>query len=143
MGLIIALIVGTVLLVIVGVGLYFVEFETEMNCKSEYVLKDGLVNELLHKATNNPLTEFEISNEKIKAGRFEIRKNYFVFWFPYCVHRCALPYSERTNNDDSIWGENIGYVTRFSSDWRLIKALHKSKSVNKELTQREKLNLNK
>lgn len=142
MGLIITLVILTVLTIIGGTILYFVEFDTEMSCKSESILKDGLVNELLHKATNNPMTEFEISNGKIKAGRFEIRKNYSVFWFPYYVYRCALPYNERTSNDDT-WDETVGYVVRFSSDWRLIKALHKSKSVNKELTQREKLNLNK
>jgi hypothetical protein len=142
MALIITLIVAIIFLIATGAIVYFVEFDSEMGCKSEDILKDGLVNELLHKATNNPMTEFEISNGKIKAGRFEIRKNYAVFWFPYYVHRCALPYKERTDNANT-WDERVGYVVRFSSDWRLIKALHKSKSVNKELTQREKLNLNK
>jgi hypothetical protein len=142
MALIITLIVAIIFLIATGAIVYFVEFDSEINWKSENILKDGLVKELLERATNDPTTELTVSDEKIKAGRFEIRKNYAVFWFPYYVYRCALPYKERTDNDNT-WDERVGYVARFSSDWRLIKALHKSKSVNKELTQREKLNLNK
>jgi hypothetical protein len=142
MALIITLIVAIIFLVATGAIVYYVEFDSEMGCKSEDILKDGLVKELLERVTNDSVSELTISDEQIKAGRFEIRKNYAVFWFPYYVYRCALPYNERTA-DNNTWDETVGYVVRFSSDWRLIKALHKSKSVNKELTQRQKLNLNK
>lgn len=142
MALIITLIVAIIFLIATGAIVYFVEFDSEINWKSENILKDGLVKELIERAISDPTTELTVSDEKIKAGRFEIRKNYAVFWFPYYVYRCALPYNERTA-DNNTWDETVGYVVRFSSDWRLIKALHKSKSVNKELTQRQKLNLNK
>lgn len=142
MALIITLIVAIIFLIATGAIVYYVEFDSEINWKSENILKDGLVKELLERVTNDSVSELAISDEKIKAGRFEIRKNYAVFWFPYYVYRCALPYNERTT-DINTWDERVGYVVRFSSDWRLIKALHKSKSVNKELTQRQKLNLNK
>ena len=143
MVLIITLIVAIIFLIATGAIVYYVEFDSEINWKSENILKDGLVKELLERVTNDSVSELTISDEKIKAGRFEIRKNYAVFWFPYYVYRCALPYDERIKTGDYGWDENVGYVARFSSAWRLIKALHKSKSVNKELTQREKLNLNK
>lgn len=142
MALIITLIVAIIFLIATGAIVYYVEFDSEINWKSENILKDGLVKELLERVTNDSVSELTISDEKIKAGRFEIRKNYAVFWFPYYVYRCALPYNERTT-DINTWDERVGYVVRFSRDWRLIKALHKSKSVNKELTQRQKLNLNK
>ena len=119
MALIITLIVAIIFLIATGAIVYFVEFDSEINWKSENILKDGLVKELLERVTNDSVSELTISDEKIKAGRFEIRKNYAVFWFPYYVYRCALPYNERTT-DINTWDERVGYVVRFSSDWRLI-----------------------
>lgn len=139
MGLIIALLIT---LVISSVISYYVQYSVDLDSKPENLIKDGLVKELIEKATNNPLTEFEIREDEIKAGRFEIRKNYRgAFWFPYYVHRAALPYGQRNSVGD--WDEKIGYVRWLSKDWKLIKELTKYSIKSIEQKQRQKLNLNK
>lgn len=57
-----------------------------------------------------------------------------MFWFPYeVVTRGAYSWENGT----------IGYITRYSKDYKHIKALLKIDKVGIEQTQREKLNLNK
>jgi hypothetical protein len=138
MGLIFALLIA-----VAGVGIisYFMQYSVELDSNPENIIKDGLVQELIEKATNNPLTEFEIREDKIIAGRFEIRQNDDAFWFPYYVYKVALPYGER--NEIGDWGEKVGYVRWLSNDWKLIKDIMKQHKKPVEQKQRQKLNLEK
>lgn len=139
MGLIIALLIAVLFFSIVS---YYIQYNVDLDSKPENLIKDGLVKELIEKATNNPLTEFEISEDKIKVDRFEVRKNRSgAFWFPYLVYRKALPFGQRNSVGD--WDENIGYVRWLSKDWKLIKELTKYSVKSIEQKQRQKLNLNK
>jgi len=57
-----------------------------------------------------------------------------MFWFPYEVI---------TRGSYSWENGTVGYVTRYSKDYKYINALLKKSKTSIEKTQREKLNLNK
>jgi hypothetical protein len=142
MGLIIALLIAGIA---TSVGLYFVELHVELDGKKEYVLKDGLVKELMAKAVADPdPNSFTVDTEsqKIMMGRVIVGKFYTDgFWFPYKVQVLAKEYNQRQTDED--WGYDVGYVTRFSRDYVAIRDLLKKSKTNIEQTQRKKLNLNK
>lgn len=138
MGLIIGLLIAVLFFLIVS---YYVQYSVELDSKPEQILKDGLVEELITKTVDSAIP-LEIHEDKIKAGRFVIRKNHNGgIWFPYLVYREALPYGQRNSIGD--WDENIGYVRWLSKDWKLIKELTKKSAKSVEQKQRQKLNLNK
>jgi hypothetical protein len=142
MGLIIVLLIAGI---VASVGLYFVELHVELDGKKEYVLKDGLVKELMAKAVADPNPDsfiIDTDSQKIMMDRVVIKKSFMGgFWFPYKVEVIAKTYSQRQTLED--WGGDVGYVTRFSKDYVAIRDLLKKSKTNIEQTQRQKLNLNK
>lgn len=138
MGLILGLLIAVLFFSITS---YYFQYSIELNSKPEQIIKDGLVEELITKVVDSAIP-LEINEDKIKAGRFTIKKSHSgAFWFPYLVYREALPYGQRNSVDD--WDEDIGYVRWLSKDWRLIKELTKKSAKTIEQKQRQKLNLNK
>ena len=119
---------------------YFMQYDIELDSKPERILKDGLVKELIERTINGPST-YTVEENKITVGRFEIRENNGIFWFPYYVYRTALPYTERRTVGD--WDEEVGYVRWLSKDWKLINDLLKKNKKSIEQKQRQKLNLEK
>ena len=138
MGIIIALLIAVA---IFGIISYYFQYGSELNSNPEEIIKDGLVKELIERTVNDPSIPFIIGDDEIVVGRFEIRKNDDVFWFPYYIYRTALPYHERRTNED--WDKRIGYVRWLSKDWKLIKDLLKKNKQPVEQKQRQKLNLDK
>jgi hypothetical protein len=142
MGLIIALLIAGIA---VSVGLYFMELHIELDGKKEYVLKDGLVKELMAEAVADPDPNsfiIDTDSQKIMMGRAVVGKSYIGgFWFPYKVVVTAKDIMERQTQKD--WGYDVGYVTRYSKDYYAIRGLLKKTKTSIEKTQREKLNLNK
>ena len=57
-----------------------------------------------------------------------------MFWFPYEVI---------TIGSYSWENGTVGYITRYSKDYKHVNALLKKSKTDIEKTQREKLNLNK
>jgi hypothetical protein len=142
MGLIIALLIASIA---VSVGLYFMELHIELDGKKEYIIKDGLVKELMAEAVADPDPNsfiIDTDSQKIIMGRVIVGKSHIGgFWFPYKVQVLAKEYNQRQTQED--WGYDVGYVTRFSKDYIAIRDLLKKPKTNIEKTQREKLNLNK
>lgn len=138
MGIIIALLIAVA---IFGIISYYLQYGSELNSNPEEIIKDGLVKELIERTVNDPSIPFIIGDDEIVVGRFEIRKNDDVFWFPYYIYRTALPYQERRTNED--WDKRIGYVRWLSKDWKLINDLLKKNKKPIEQKQRQKLNLDK
>jgi hypothetical protein len=131
-----------ILLILLFVGalvftiLYFMQFHIELDGKKENIIKDGLIIELMVKASNDPdPTSFIIDTDlrTITMGKITIKKHWSgVFWFPY----------EVTNIGAYSWeNSTVGYVTRYSKDYKYIKALLKKSKSDIEQTQRQKLNL--
>ena len=125
--------------------LYVTQFYTELDGDSSKIIKDGLVEELLTKATDAQIP-VQLDYDTITIGRFEIIKSDSMFWFPYYVYRNSLPFDER-GNDELDWGENVGYVRWLSKDWKLIKNLikenKKAEVSKKKKDQRKQLLLDK
>lgn len=125
--------------------MYLAQFHIYLDGKKEYLLKDGLIRELLDKAVNDPDPEalyIDQEDRRIQMGRVEIASRYVdIFWFPYRVEKQPKNFRERMTEDD--WGGTVGYITRFSKDYYRVKALLKKDKVNIEKTQRQKLNLEK
>lgn len=125
---------------VVGVASYLIAFLLELDGDKEYLIKDGLIKELLEKHSNQNI---DISCDRyrtnIKIERIEIRSNVGNWWFPYKVEKLALPITERITKGD--WGETVGYITRFSKDYFYIKSLTKIEKKDKLQTQRHKLGL--
>ena len=142
MGLIIVLLIASI---IISVVLYFMEFHIELDGKKEYILKDGLVKELMAKAVADPDPNsfiIDTDSQKIMMDRAVVRKSFIGgFWFPYKVEVLAKEYSQRQTQDD--WGYDVGYVIRFSKDYYTVRDLLKKSKTSIEKTQRQKLNLNK
>ena len=132
--LIILLFVGVVVMTM----LYLVQFYVELDGKKENIIKDGLVRELMTKAVADPDPNsfiIDTDSETITMGKIRIRKHWSdMFWFPYEVV---------TKGEYSWENSAVGYITRYSKDYKHIKALLKIDKVGIEQTQREKLNLNK
>jgi len=132
--LIILLFVGVLVFTI----LYFMQFYIELDGKKENIIKDGLIKELMNKATADPdLGSFIIDTDvqTITMGKIVIRKHWSdMFWFPYEVI---------TRGSYSWENGTVGYITRYSKDYKHVNALLKKSKTDIEKTQREKLNLNK
>ena len=132
--LIILLFVGVLVFTI----LYFMQFHIELDGKKENIIKDGLIKELMNKATADPdLGSFIIDNDEqtITMGKIVIRKHWAnMFWFPYEVI---------TRGSYSWENGTVGYITRYSKDYKHVNALLKKSKTSIEKTQRQKLNLNK
>ena len=137
MGIIIVLLITVAIFFTIS---YFMQYSIELDSNPEEIIKDGLIKELIERAVHNTSFPFLIEENKIVAGRFEIRKN-DAFWFPYYVYKTALPYHERKTDDD--WDKKIGYVRWLSKDWKLISELIKKNKKPVEQKQRQKLNLDK
>lgn len=138
MGIIIALLIAVA---IFGIISYYFQYSIELDSNPEEIIKDGLITELIERTVNDPSIPFIIGEDEIVAGRFKIRTNDTVFWFPYYVYRTALPYHERHTDED--WDKKIGYVRWLSKDWKLINDLLKKNKKPIEQKQRQKLNLDK
>ena len=133
-----------ILIVLLFVGilvftiLYFMQFHIELEGKKENISKDGLIKELMNKATADPdLGSFIIDTDvqTITMGKIVIRKHWSdMFWFPYEVI---------TIGSYSWENGTVGYITRYSKDYKHVNALLKKSKTDIEKTQREKLNLNK
>jgi len=133
-----------ILIVLLFVGilvftiLYFMQFHIELDGKKENIIKDGLIKELMNKATADPdLGSFIIDTDvqTITMGKIVIRKHWSdMFWFPYEVI---------TIGSYSWENGTVGYITRYSKDYKHVNALLKKSKTDIEKTQREKLNLNK
>ena len=132
--LIVLLFVGVLVFTI----LYLMQFYVELDGKKENIIKDGLIKELMNKATADPdLGSFIIDTDEqtITMGKILIRKHWAnMFWFPYEVI---------TRGSYSWENGTVGYVTRYSKDYKHVNALLKKSKTSIEKTQREKLNLNK
>ena len=132
--LIILLFVGALVMIIS----YIMQFYFELDGDKENIIKDGLIRELMTKATADPdPTSFIINTDEqtIEMDKIVIRKHWAnVFWFPYEVI---------TRGSYSWENGTVGYVTRYSKDYKHINALLKKSKVGIEQTQRQKLNLNK
>ena len=132
--LIILLFVGILVFTI----LYFMQFHIELDGKKENIIKDGLIKELMNKATADPdLGSFIIDTDvqTITMGKIVIRKHWSdMFWFPYEVI---------TIGSYSWENGTVGYITRYSKDYKHVNALLKKSKTDIEKTQRQKLNLNK
>lgn len=132
--LIILLFVGVVVMTV----LYLVQFYDELDGKKENIIKDGLIRELMTKAVADPDPNsfiIDTDSETITMGKIRITKHWSdMFWFPYeVITKGAYNWENST----------IGYITRYSKDYKYIKALLKKSKSDIEKTQREKLNLNK
>ena len=133
-----------ILIVLLFVGilvftiLYFMQFHIELDGKKENIIKDGLIKELMNKATADPdLGSFIIDTDvqTITMGKIVIRKHWSdMFWFPYEVI---------TIGSYSWENGTVGYITRYSKDYKHVNALLKKSKTDIEKTQRQKLNLNK
>jgi len=132
--LIVLLFVGVLVFTI----LYLMQFYVELDGKKENIIKDGLIKELMNKATADPdLGSFIIDTDvqTITMGKIVIRKHWSdMFWFPYEVI---------TRGSYSWENGTVGYITRYSKDYKHVNALLKKSKTDIEKTQREKLNLNK
>ena len=132
--LIVLLFVGVLVFTI----LYLMQFYVELDGKKENIIKDGLIKELMNKATADPdLGSFIIDTDvqTITMGKIVIRKHWSdMFWFPYEVI---------TIGSYSWENGTVGYITRYSKDYKHVNALLKKSKTSIEKTQREKLNLNK
>ena len=139
--LIILLFVG----VLVMTTLYILQFYVELDGKKENIIKDGLIKELMIKAVDDPdptSVIIDTDSGTITMGRIVIKKHWSnMFWFPYEVKVKAIEYNQRKEEND--WGYDVGYITKFSKDYKHINALLKKSKSDIEKTQREKLNLNK
>jgi hypothetical protein len=138
MGIIIALLIAVA---IFGIISYYIQYNLELNSNPEQIIKDGLVKELIERTVNDPSIPYVVKEDRIVAGRFEIRQKDDTFWFPYYVYRTAKSFHERNSLGD--WDETIGYVRWLSKDWKLIKELIKTHKKPVEQKQRQKLNLEK
>ena len=132
--LIVLLFVGVLVFTI----LYLMQFYVELDGKKENIIKDGLIKELMNKATADPdLGSFIIDTDvqTITMGKIVIRKHWSdMFWFPYeMITRGSYSWENGT----------VGYITRYSKDYKHVNALLKKSKTDIEKTQREKLNLNK
>jgi len=132
--LIILLFVGVLVFTI----LYFMQFYIELDGKKENIIKDGLIKELMNKAVSDPdPTSFIIDTDEqtIAMDKIVIRKHWTnMFWFPYEVI---------TRGSYSWENGTVGYITRYSKDYKHVNALLKKSKTSIEKTQRQKLNLNK
>jgi hypothetical protein len=132
--LIVLLFVGVLVFTI----LYLMQFHIELDGKKEKIIKDGLIKELMNKATADPdLGSFiiDIDEQTITMGKIVIRKHWSnMFWFPYeVITRGSYNWENGT----------VGYITRYSKDYKHVNALLKKSKTSIEQTQRQKLNLNK
>ena len=132
--LIILLFVGVLVFTI----LYFMQFHIELDGKKENIIKDGLIKELMNKAVADPdPTSFiiDIDEQTIAMDKIVIRKHWAnMFWFPYEVI---------TRGSYSWENGTVGYITRYSKDYKHVNALLKKSKTSIEKTQIQKLNLNK
>jgi hypothetical protein len=132
--LIILLFVGVLVFTI----LYLMQFYVELDGKKENIIKDGLIKELMNKAVADPdPTSFiiDIDEQTIAMDKIVIRKHWDqMFWFPYEVI---------TRGSYSWENGTVGYITRYSKDYKHVNALLKKSKTSIEKTQRQKLNLNK
>jgi hypothetical protein len=133
------------LLVLLFVGalvfilMYLMQFYIELDGKKEKLIKDGLIKELMTKATADPDPNsfiIDTDTQTITMGKIVIRKHWAdMFWFPY----------EVTNEGGQYrWDKmTVGCITRFSKDYYLVSKLLEKSKTSIEKTQRQKLNLNK
>jgi len=132
--LIVLLFVGVLVFTI----LYLMQFYVELDGKKENIIKDGLIKELMNKAVADPdPTSFiiDIDEQTIAMDKIVIRKHWDqMFWFPYEVI---------TRGSYSWENGTVGYITRYSKDYKHVNALLKKSKTSIEKTQRQKLNLNK
>ena len=132
--LIVLLFVGVLVFTI----LYLMQFYVELDGKKENIIKDGLIKELITKAVSDPdPTSFIIDTDEqtIAMDKIVIRKHWAnMFWFPYEVI---------TRGSYSWENGTVGYITRYSKDYKHVNALLKKSKTSIEKTQRQKLNLNK
>jgi hypothetical protein len=114
------------------------QFYIELDAKKENIIKDGLIKELITKAVSDPdPTSFIIDTDEqtIAMDKIVIRKHWAnMFWFPYEVI---------TRGSYSWENGTVGYITRYSKDYKHVNALLKKSKTSIEKTQRQKLNLNK
>ena len=137
-----AFIIVLIIAVAIAMGVnYALQFSIELDSDKSKIINDGLIKELIEKATSDPSIYLVISSYGIDVGDFEIRKTDSAYWFPYHVRKKSLPMHARVNNED--WGYNVGYVRWLSKDWKLIKDLIKSQQTSNIDEQRKKLNLDK
>jgi hypothetical protein len=125
--------------------LYIMQFYIDLDGDKENIIKDGLIKELMAKAVADPDPDsfiIDVNAQTITMGRTIVKKDGSgLFWFPYYVKVRGKEYNQRQTQED--WGYDVGYVTRFSKDYYIIRDLLKKSKTNIEQTQREKLNLNK
>jgi hypothetical protein len=119
---------------------YVATLHVELNWNKELLIKDGLIKELLNKASTDASVSIVIDtrHKSITVDRTTIR-DYYSFWFPYKVDVQAKIYRERHTGVDC--GGTVGYVTRFSKDYYAIKSLLKKEKVNIVELQKQKLGL--
>ena len=119
---------------------YVAALHVELDLNKELLIKDGLIKELLNKASTDASMSIVIDTKRksITVDRTTIR-DYYSFWFPYKVDVQAKSYDERQTHDD--WGGTVGYVTRFSKDYYTIKSLLKKEKVDIVKLQKQKLGL--
>jgi hypothetical protein len=114
------------------------QFHIELDGKKENIIKDGLIRELMNKAVADPdPTSFIIDTDEqtIAMDKIVIKKHWAnMFWFPYEVI---------TRGSYSWENGTVGYITRYSKDYKHVNALLKKSKTSIEKTQRQKLNLNK
>lgn len=133
------------LLVLLFVGalvfilMYLMQFYIELDGKKEKLIKDGLIKELMTKATADPDPNsfiIDTDTQTITMGKIVIKKHWSdMFWFPYEVINEGEKYRWDTRP--------VGFITRFSKDYYLVSKLLEKSKAGIEQTQREKLNLNK
>ena len=132
--LIILLFVGVLVFTI----MYLMQFYVELDGNKEKIIKDGLIKELMTKAAANPdlgSLIIDTDEQTIAMDKIVIRKHWAnMFWFPYEVI---------TRGSYSWENGTVGYITRYSKDYKHVNALLKKSKTSIEKTQRQKLNLNK
>jgi hypothetical protein len=119
---------------------YVAALHVELDWNKELLIKDGLIKELLNKASTDVSMSIVICTKRksITVDRTTIR-DYYSFWFPYKVDVQAKAYHERQSDED--WGGTVGYVARFSKDYYAIKSLLKKEKVDIVELQKQKLGL--
>jgi hypothetical protein len=136
-----AVILALLLTGLIGVFIaYLSAFLIELDGDKELLIKDGLIKEVLTKAVSDISTLYVI-NTKDKSITVDrtIIEEYDTFWFPYKVDIQAKSYHERQTDED--FGGTVGYVTRFSKDYYIIKSLLKKEKVDIVKVQKQKLGL--
>lgn len=139
----IALFVFIILVAAVVVITYQFQFDEMLSNEKELIIKDGLIRELIEKATINILVITADNGKHINVDGILITgDNYRTsFWFPYKVIVLGKGYGKRVTQDD--WEYDVGYIRRYSQDYKFVKKLMKPKPEDIEQKQRQKLKLNK